>query len=111
MNSDAGEIRTGSASLSITSSFSPTPRRLSTNYIPCTEPVRAKKQLSSVLTRLEKTSSANHINDGVAWELLGPIVLVHAAAAHVKKSKLVSELRESVQLRVSFFFRIFVLRI
>ncbi|KAL8122197.1 uncharacterized protein LOC141659431 [Apium graveolens] len=104
MNSDAGEARSGSASpapasFSITSTFCPTPRRLSTNFIPSTEPVRAMKQLGSVSTRLEKCSSAKHKNAGVEWELLGPIVLVHAAAAHVEKNKLVSELQESVQLR------------
>lgn len=102
MNSDANETPTGSASVSITSPYRPTPRRLSSNFIPSTEPVRAQKQLSSVSTRLEKSSSAKRINHGVAWELFGPIVLVHAAAAHLEKSKLISELQESVQLRVSF---------
>ncbi|KAK1390839.1 hypothetical protein POM88_019017 [Heracleum sosnowskyi] len=104
MNSDAREPRTGSASpapasVSVASPYRPASRRLSSNFIPFTEPVRAERQLSLVSTRLEKSSSAKNLNHGAAWELFGPIVLVHAAAAHLEKNKLISELQESVQLR------------
>lgn len=105
MNSDSRETRTGSAppaSVSLTSSFCLTPRRLSSYFIPSTEPVRAERQLSLNSTRLEKSSSAKQINHGSAWELFGPVVLVHAASAHLEKNKLISELQESVQLRVCF---------
>ncbi|KAL1807867.1 hypothetical protein ACET3Z_024857 [Daucus carota] len=105
MSSDDRESRSGSApfpppaSVSMTSPLGSSRRRLSSSFIPSTEPVRAERQLTWVSTRLGESRSAKHIDNGVAWELFGPIVLVHAASASLEKDKLISELQESVQLR------------
>lgn len=109
MSSDERESRSGSApfpppaSVSMTSPLGSSRRRLSSSFIPSTEPVRAERQLTWVSTRLGESRSAKHIDNGVAWELFGPIVLVHAASVSLEKDKLISELQESVQLRVCFF--------
>ncbi|WOH07816.1 hypothetical protein DCAR_0727250 [Daucus carota subsp. sativus] len=105
MSSDDRESRSGSApfpppaSVSMTSPLGSSRRRLSSSFIPSTEPVRAERQLTWVSTRLGESRSAKHIDNGVAWELFGPIVLVHAASVSLEKDKLISELQESVQLR------------
>ncbi|CAH9094702.1 unnamed protein product [Cuscuta europaea] len=95
---------------------SPAPRRLSSSFSQPSEPVRVKRQLAWVslqgrLVGAEEASSARAIGGGLspeealAWDLFTPIqrVLVVAviavATANSKKTKRISLLEKSVQLR------------
>ncbi|KAL1832074.1 hypothetical protein ACET3Z_001725 [Daucus carota] len=95
---------------------SPAPRRLSSSFIPPSEPVRAAKQLSwlSLQGRLvgaEAATSAKAIGGGLgveeamAWEMFSPVqrVLVVAVIAvavkNAKKDREILRLKNSVQLR------------
>lgn len=99
------------------SQVSPSPRRLSSNFTPPTQPVRAAKQLAWVslqgrIVGAEEASSSKAIGGGlspdeaIAWELFSPmhrvliVAIIAVAAANSKKNKQIIQLTKSVEIRV-----------
>ncbi|XP_023733224.1 uncharacterized protein LOC111881067 [Lactuca sativa] len=98
------------------SQVSPSPRRLSSNFTPPTQPVRAAKQLAWVslqgrIVGAEEASSSKAIGGGlspdeaIAWELFSPmhrvliVAIIAVAAANSKKNKQIIQLTKSVEIR------------
>ncbi|KAJ0714163.1 hypothetical protein HanPI659440_Chr13g0486451 [Helianthus annuus] len=94
----------------------PSPRRLSSHFIPPTRPVRPVRQLAWVdlkgrIVGAEEASSAKAIGGGlspeqaVAWELFSPmhrvliVAVIAVAAVNSKKNKLIFQLKKSVKIR------------
>ena len=114
------------------STASPTPRRLSSCFTQPAAPVRSIRRLAWVslqgrLVGAEEASSAKTVDpngvftakEAAAWELFTPaqrvltVAVVGAAASDLKKNEQISNLKKSVQLRVSwiwfdFFFFSFI---
>lgn len=106
---------------------SPSSRRLSSQFAP-SRPVPLARRLAWVslqgrLVNAEEASSAKTIGGGfnkeqiMAWELFSPIqrflivAVIGVAVAESKKNRIISQLKNSVELRVSnictFFFLTF----
>ncbi|KAL4560952.1 hypothetical protein LXL04_033109 [Taraxacum kok-saghyz] len=98
------------------SQVTPSPRRLSSNFTPPTQPVRAAKQLAWVslqgrIVGAEEASSCKGIGGGlspeesIAWELFSPmhrvliVAVIAVAAANSKKNKQIIQLTKSVEIR------------
>lgn len=105
------------------STFSPSPRRLSSCFTQPAEPVRSKRRLAWVslqgrLVGADDASSVKSVDpngaftteEAAAWELFTPaervltVAVVGAAAANSKKNEKILKLQKSVELRVSCFF-------